>query len=38
VMATEDGVTAALDHAREVQPGRFTSDEFKTAVKQALGR
>ncbi len=38
VMASEDGVTAALDHAREVQPGRFTSDEFKAAVKKALSR
>jgi enoyl-CoA hydratase/carnithine racemase len=38
VMSTEAGVSAALDHAREIQPGRFTSDEFKTAVKQALQR
>ena len=33
VAATEAAVEAALNHAAEVQPGRFTSDEFKEAVR-----
>jgi 2-(1,2-epoxy-1,2-dihydrophenyl)acetyl-CoA isomerase len=35
VGATEQAVEAALVHAREVQPERFTSDEFRNAVKAA---
>jgi enoyl-CoA hydratase/carnithine racemase len=35
VAAADAGLEAALEHAREVQPGRFTSEEFRTAVKQA---
>lgn len=35
IAATRDGVEAALAHAAEVQPGRFTSDEFRAAVKRA---
>lgn len=38
VAAQRDAIEAALDHAREVQPGRFTSDEFKTAVSKARSR
>ncbi|HJR45777.1 MAG TPA: enoyl-CoA hydratase/isomerase family protein [Actinomycetota bacterium] len=38
VAATRDGLEAALDHAREVQPGRFTSDEFRAAVRARLRR
>lgn len=37
VAATEAGLEAALDHAKAVQPGRFTSDEFKEAVGAKLG-
>ena len=33
VAATEAAVEAALKHAAEVQPARFTSDEFKEAVR-----
>lgn len=36
VAATEAQLEAALDHARAVQPGRFTSDEFKAAVSARL--
>jgi enoyl-CoA hydratase/carnithine racemase len=36
VAATQAQVDAALDHAKKVQPGRFTSDEFKAAVKARL--
>ncbi len=36
VAATEARLEAALDHAKAVQPGRFTSDEFKAAVKARL--
>lgn len=32
VAATEAGLEAALDHARRIQPGRFTSEEFRAAV------
>ena len=32
VLASNAAVEAALAHAAEVQPGRFTSDEFKEAV------
>jgi enoyl-CoA hydratase/carnithine racemase len=35
VGATEQALEAALVHAREVQPERFTSDEFRSAVKAA---
>ena len=35
VAATREGVEAALAHAAEVQPGRFTSDEFREAVRRA---
>lgn len=35
VKATEAQLQAALDHAREVQPQRFTSDEFRAALKRA---
>lgn len=35
VKASEAGLEAALDHAREVQPGRFTSDEFRSALRRA---
>lgn len=37
VAATEAQVEAALDHARAVQPQRFTSDEFRAALKKARG-
>ena len=33
VLATDAAVEAALVHAAEVQPGRFTSDEFRNAVR-----
>ena len=35
IAVTEPAVEAALAHAREVQPGRFTSDEFREAVRNA---
>lgn len=35
VLATDAAVEAALVHAAEVQPGRFTSDEFRRAVSAA---
>jgi enoyl-CoA hydratase/carnithine racemase len=35
VRATDAAVNAALDHAKEVQPRRFTSDEFRAAVRAA---
>jgi enoyl-CoA hydratase/carnithine racemase len=35
VAATQDRLEAALQHAAEVQPYRFTSDEFKNALKGA---
>lgn len=35
VAATQAAVDAALQHAAEVQPERFRSDEFKAAVKGA---
>lgn len=35
VGASEAALEAALQHAAEVQPGRFTSDEFRTAVRAA---
>ena len=34
VLASDAAVEAALAHAAEVQPGRFTSDEFKEAVRK----
>lgn len=37
VEATQANLDAALDHARRVQPGRFTSEEFKAAVRARLG-
>jgi enoyl-CoA hydratase/carnithine racemase len=37
VAATEDVVEAALRHAAEVQPLRFTSQEFKDALRAARG-
>lgn len=37
VAATQAHVEAALDHAKKVQPGRFTSNEFKAAVRAKLG-
>lgn len=38
VQASEAALEAALAHAAAVQPGRFTSDEFRTAVRSALSR
>jgi enoyl-CoA hydratase/carnithine racemase len=38
VAATEAAVEAALDHAARVQPGRFTSEEFKAALQSRLKR
>lgn len=38
VAATGGGLEAALAHAAEVQPGRFTSDEFRRAVRTARSR
>lgn len=35
VGASEAALEAALQHAAEVQPGRFTSDEFRAAVRAA---
>jgi enoyl-CoA hydratase/carnithine racemase len=35
VAATADALEAALRHAAEVQPGRFTSEEFKKALRSA---
>jgi enoyl-CoA hydratase/carnithine racemase len=35
VRATDAAIEAALLHAAEVQPGRFTSDEFRDAVRAA---
>ena len=37
VAATEGAMEAALEHAARVQPGRFTSDEFKAAVARRAG-
>ncbi len=37
VDATQANLDAALEHARRVQPGRFTSAEFKAAVRARLG-
>ena len=36
VAATQAHLEAALDHAKAVQPGRFTSEEFKAAVRSRL--
>jgi enoyl-CoA hydratase/carnithine racemase len=36
VKATEAQLDAALEHARDVQPERFTSEEFKNAVAARL--
>lgn len=38
ILASEAAVEAALAHAAEVQPGRFTSDEFKEAVRKRAER
>ena len=38
VAATQDRLEAALAHAAEVQPHRFTSDEFKNALQGARNR
>lgn len=38
VAATGEGLEAALAHAAEVQPGRFTSEEFRRAVRAARSR
>jgi 2-(1,2-epoxy-1,2-dihydrophenyl)acetyl-CoA isomerase len=38
VLASQDAVEAALAHAAEVQPLRFTSDEFRRAVAAAKQR
>jgi 2-(1,2-epoxy-1,2-dihydrophenyl)acetyl-CoA isomerase len=38
VAATHTAVEAALAHAAEVQPGRFTSAEFQDAVRSARSR
>jgi enoyl-CoA hydratase/carnithine racemase len=38
VAVTDAGVEAALAHAASVQPARFTSDEFRKAVRSALAR
>lgn len=38
VAAAGDGLGRALAHAAEVQPGRFTSDEFRRAVRSARSR
>ena len=35
VAATEKELEAALEHAASVQPGRFTSEEFRRAVRSA---
>lgn len=36
VAATDPQMEAALEHAARVQPERFTSDEFRAAVRKAL--
>jgi enoyl-CoA hydratase/carnithine racemase len=36
VHSTDAQLNAALDHARDVQPERFTSEEFKKAVRSRL--
>ena len=36
VAATQAQLEAALDHAKAIQPGRFTSEEFKAAVRSRL--
>lgn len=38
IEATQPFVDAALDHAKEIQPKRFTSDEFRAAVAARLNR
>jgi enoyl-CoA hydratase/carnithine racemase len=38
VLATEAALDAALDHAKKVQPERFTSEEFKAQLKARLDR
>ncbi|MDQ3915281.1 MAG: enoyl-CoA hydratase/isomerase family protein [Actinomycetota bacterium] len=38
VAAAGDGLEAALAHAAEVQPGRFTSEEFRRAVRTSRSR
>ena len=38
VAATQDRLEAALAHAAKVQPHRFTSDEFKKALRSARKR
>lgn len=38
VAATGEGLEGALVHAAEVQPGRFTSNEFRKAVRAARPR
>ncbi|HEX2295406.1 MAG TPA: enoyl-CoA hydratase/isomerase family protein [Actinomycetota bacterium] len=38
VAASERGLEEALAHAAEVQPGRFTSDEFRKALRAARTR
>lgn len=38
VAASGGGLEAALAHAADVQPGRFTSDEFRRAVRSARTR
>jgi enoyl-CoA hydratase/carnithine racemase len=38
ISVTNAAVEAALAHAAEVQPGRFTSEEFRNAVRAALSR
>jgi enoyl-CoA hydratase/carnithine racemase len=38
ILATEAALDAALDHAKKVQPERFTSEEFKAQVKARLNR
>lgn len=38
IAATQPHVDAALEHAKAVQPGRFTSEEFRAAVNARLKR
>jgi enoyl-CoA hydratase/carnithine racemase len=38
VAATEPFVSAALDHAKKIQPERFTSEEFKAALQARRSR
>jgi 2-(1,2-epoxy-1,2-dihydrophenyl)acetyl-CoA isomerase len=38
VVAQQAALDAALNHAAAVQPGRFRSDEFKSALKEARER